>query len=268
MSQERHRDRIPGALAREEHRHAGHERRKDKRIRADKTFFIGCKPSDPGVSFADPNLAVKLLDISARGACFVSRVRLKGGLRVQILIVQPGAGTRSSVDATVRWSESVERDGKVAHVTGVEFDRPMAGLGLPEEPARPVQRRPATVRAGTDPRRHHKRFKPDNTTITCMTRDGLLRKFGFRPNAAEALLDISLSGAQIVCDRKLDVREVLDLEIVLADGKTTIATEGTVCWCRRDTLSLKPRWTVGLRFGRLDEDAKRSLIEVQQLHVR
>ena len=266
MSQERHRDRIPQFHVAEEHRH-GHERRKHKRIRADKSYFIGCKSSDPGAGFADPNLAIKLLDLSARGACFVSRSRLKNGLRVQVLIVQPGAGTRSSVDATVRWSESLERDAKVAHVTGVEFDRPVPGLGLPEEPSRPAKR-PPPLRNGVDPRRHHKRFKPANTSIVCMPKEGLMRKLGFKPNTAQALLDLSLSGAQVLCDRKLELREVYDLEIVLGDGKTTINTEGTVCWCRRDTLSLKPRWNVGLRFGRLDEDAKRNLLEVQQLHVR
>jgi hypothetical protein len=269
MSEERHRDRIPHFQSHDD-KHAGRERRKDARVRADKTYFVGCKTSDPNSGFGDPNLAVKLLDLSARGACFVSRSRLKAGLRVQILIVRPGSGTRSSVDATVRWSESVESEGRVAHVTGVEFDRGVPGLGLPEAPARPARKAmvAAAAQPVREPRRHHRRFKPEKTSIVCVPRGGLLRKLGFKPNTAHGLLDLSMGGAQIVSKKKLTQGDIIDLEIVLSDGKTTIATEGLVCWCRRDTLSLKPLWNVGIRFARLDEDSKRGLLEVQQIHVR
>ncbi|HEX7901908.1 MAG TPA: PilZ domain-containing protein [Planctomycetota bacterium] len=266
MSEERHRDRIPADFTKEEKRPA-HERRRARRIRADNTFFIGCKALGADANEADPNLAVKLIDVSSRGACFVSRSRVRAGLRVQVLIVRPGAGTRSSVDGTVRWSESLKSDGRTAHVTGVEFDKGITGLGLPEEPVHPAKKSQKIPKA-VDPRRHHRRFKPEKTSVVAIPRDGFWRKLGFKPNSAHSLLDLSMGGAQIVSTKKLKPGLVLDVEIVLSDGKTTIATEGFVCWCRRDTLSLKPKWNVGVRFGKLDEDAKRSLTEVQQIHVR
>ena len=266
MAEERHRDRNP-ALFTQEGKHAGPDRRRDPRVRTDQTYFIGCKASDPNSDYSDPNLAVKLLDLSHRGACFVSRTRVRPGLRVTILVVRPGAGSRSSVDATVRWSETLKSEGRTAHVTGVEFDRAVAGLGLPEAPA-PRPKKTQRIPTTRDPRRHHRRFKPEKTTVVCVPRDGFLRKLGFKPNHAHSLLDLSMGGAQIVSTKKLKVGQVLDVEIVLSDGKTTIATEGKVCWCRRDTLSLKPKWNVGVRFAKLDEDSKRSLTEVQQIHVR
>jgi hypothetical protein len=266
MSEERHRDRTAADFTREDKRH-GHERRRIERVRADNTFFIGCKPLGADAEEVDPNLAIKLLDVSTRGACFVSRSRVRTGLRVQILIVRPGAGTRSSVDGTVRWSESLKSpEGKTAHVTGVEFDKGIIGLGLPEEPA-PRPKKTQRIHK-TDPRRHHRRFKPEKTKVVAVPRGGLLRKLGFKPNTAHSLLDLSMGGAQIVSTKKLKPGLILDVEIVLSDGKTAIATEGFVCWCRRDTLSLKPKWNVGIRFARLDEDSKRSLTEVQQIHVR
>ena len=267
MSEERHRDRIPVAFTKDEKRN-GPERRRAQRVRADNTFFIGCKTLGADPEEADPNLAIKLLDVSSRGACFVSRARVRNGLRVQVLIVRPGAGTRSSVDGTVRWSESLKSpEGKTAHVTGVEFDKSIVGLGLPEEPA-PRPKKTQRIQKTTDPRRHHRRFKPEKTTVVAMPKGGFWRKLGFKPNTAHSLLDLSMGGAQIVSTKKLKTRQVLDVEIILSDGKTTIATEAVVCWCRRDTLSLKPKWNVGLRFAKLDEDSKRSLTEVQQIHVR
>jgi hypothetical protein len=266
MSQERHRDRIPVDFTKEEKRPA-QERRRARRIRADHTFFIGCKALGADADEAEPNLAIKLLDVSTRGASFVSRSRVRAGLRVQVLIVRPGAGTRSSVDGTVRWSETLKAEGRTAHVTGVEFDKGIVGLGLPEEPA-PRPKKTQRIQKAADPRRHHRRFKPEKTSVVAVPRDGFWRKLGFKPNTAHSLLDLSMGGAQIVSTKKLKPGLVLDVEIVLSDGKTTVATEGFVCWCRRDTLSLKPKWNVGIRFSKLDEESKRSLTEVQQIHVR
>ncbi len=244
----------------------GQERRRDLRVPADQTYFIGCKSAGTEVSFTGPNLALKLLDLSARGARFTSRSRLKQGLRVQILIVRPGTGTRSSVDATVRWTEELKAENQVKHVAAVEFDRAVPGLGLPEGPA--VRPKKVAAAPAVDPRRHHRRFKPEDAAVFCIPRDGLLRKLGLKSNSAVRLVDLSSGGAQVVSARKLDRGQVVDLKIVLSDGKTSISTEGLVCWCRRDTLSLKPRWNVGLRFGVLDVDSKRGLLEVQQIHLR
>ena len=243
----------------------GQERRRDHRVKADQTYFIGCKSGGPDVSFSGPNLAVKLLDLSARGARFTCRSRLKQGQRVQILIVRPGAGTRSSVDATVRWAESLKAQNQVDHVAAVEFDRAVPGLGLPEGIVRPKKHDSAPV---VDPQRHHRRFKPERTTVHLIPRDGLLRKLGLKPNTGVRLVDLSSGGAQVVSTRKFEKGQVVDLKILLADGTTAIDTEGIVRWCRRDTLSLKARWNIGLRFGALDVASKRGILEIQQLHPR
>lgn len=238
------------------------ERRKLKRVKADTSYFVGCKSVEPDPAIPDPNLAVKLLDLSARGACFTSRAKLKIGLRVQVLIVQPGAGTRASVDATVRWTES----SKDAFVAGVEFDKAAPGLGLPvSAPVRVERHKPSTA---VDPRRHHRRFKPEKATLVCAPREGFLRKLGLKSNAGHRVVDLSQGGAQLVCVKKLEIGQVVDVEIMLDDQKTVIHAEAKVGWCRRDTHSLKPRWNVGVRFAPLSADARRTLQEVQQLYLR
>jgi hypothetical protein len=236
------------------------ERRRHVRTATDPSYFVGCKSAEAGLQAGDYNLAVRLLDASARGACFVSRGRLRTGLRVQMLIVRPSAGVRASVDGLVRWSTTLESKGRVAHVTGVEFDRvvPALDFGLVSKPPAPAK--PARAR---DPQRRHRRFTPKDASVVCVPREGLARKLGIRSNVASQLKDLSLTGAQIVSRRKLRPGQQVDVEIVLGDRKTTITTEALVRWCRRDTLSLEPRWNAGVLFRTLDNDAKMSLSSVQ-----
>src|SRR5215467_7403196 len=73
-----------------------------------------------------PNLAVRLLDTSATGACLITKERLREGLEVVIGIVLPGAKSRVTSPASVRWSTTIESKGRIAHVAGVEFEKPVA----------------------------------------------------------------------------------------------------------------------------------------------
>lgn len=241
------------------------ERRRHVRSRADSTYFIGCTNlALAGTAGGDLNLAHRLVDAGAQGACFVSKGRLKPGMRVRMLVVRPGKGVRVEVDGTVRWSATLPMDGDVAHVTGVEFDRTVPALDRGLTPARGTRR----AAPATDPQRLHRRFLPSDARVVCVARDGLLRRFGVRTNVARRLKDLSLSGAQIVSHRSLKPGQEVDVEVHLEGGRSGFVTEAVVRWCRRDTLSIEKRWNVGVLFRTLPRETRRQLTEVQLVVVR
>jgi hypothetical protein len=46
-----------------------------------------------------------------------------------------------------------------------------------------------------------------------------------------------------------------------------VSAEGIVRWCRRDTLSLEPRWVVGVVFKRMGPDSGGRLRTVEAVFV-
>src|SRR6185295_17755105 len=188
------------------------------------------------------NLAVKLLDTSASGACLVTKGRLREGIPVVVGIMLPRHGTRVMFKATVRWATTVESKGRTAHVAGLQFERPVSELG----PTIPTGGSSKTM-PSKEPQRRHPRFAPEQVDIVCLPR-GILRKLGVKSNSARSLKNVSLGGAQIVVAEKLKPGELVDLTLQFRYPATTVAAEGVVRWCRRDTLSLEPRWLVGVVF--------------------
>lgn len=239
----------------------GHEKRRHLRRKADATFFVGCRSAEA----ADvPNLALKLIDVGALGACFVSRLKLKVGVRVQMLVVRPGAQTRASVDAVVRWVVPYSNDGVAGHQVGVEFSKPVLSLDFGMIALR--EQKPAP---SADSQRRHRRFSPGDTDLVCVPKRGLMaRILGLRKDVGHRLRDLSLSGAQIVSTRKLEPGQEVGIEIYLPDGRNVLNTEAVVRWCRRDTMSLKRRYLAGVQFGKLDDEAKHYLTSAQVAFAR
>jgi hypothetical protein len=237
------------------------ERRRHDRIGA-KEAQVACTNAE----FAGPgspsyNLALRLLDTSTSGACVVTRGRLREGIPVTVGIILPGNRVRVMSKAVVRWSTTVESKGRTAHVAGLEFERPVDSLG-----PRP---KPGKITAGArnpEPQRRHKRFVPEKVDIVCLPR-GILTKLGVKANAAKGLKDLSLGGAQIVSAEKLKTGEPVDLLLQFSFPKTTVRAVGVVRWCRRDTLSLEPRWNVGVVFKEMDPNAHGRLRTVEAVFI-
>jgi hypothetical protein len=233
------------------------ERRRGGRVQA-KGAQVAC--TSPG--FAKPgtasyNLAVKLLDTSATGACLVTKGRLREGIPVIVGIVFPSQKARVMSKAVVRWSTTVESKGRTAHVAGIEFEKPIPNLGpAPEVPE--VQK--------AEPQRRHKRFVPETVDIVCLP-PGLLTKLGVKTNTAKGLKNLSLGGAQIVSSEKLKAGDRVDLMLQFRYPKATVQAVGVVRWCQRDTLSLEPRWNVGVVFKHMDPGSSGRLETVQAVFI-
>jgi hypothetical protein len=239
----------------------GLERRRHDRSLPKEASVACTSPEFGQAGSAAYNLAIKLLDTSATGACLVTKGRLRQGVPVFVGIILPRLGTRVMSRATVRWSTTVESKGRTAHVAGLQFDHPVEQL-TPETIAQKVE-------SGTkpkEPQRRHKRFVPEKVDIVCLPR-GLLRKLGVKSNSARALKDLSLGGAQIVSAEKLKPGEPVDLTLKFRYPATEVKAEGVVRWCRRDTMSLEPRWNVGVIFRQIDSTSDGRLRTVEAIFI-
>jgi hypothetical protein len=243
------------------------ERRKYPRTKPEAGFVIAAYNAGSEGRDADAfNHATRLLDISSKGLCMITVGRLREGVALLVELAAPGTRARFRARATVRWSATVEGGGrlpKVANVAGVEFDKVIEAFGEKVEylTGWSVGRGRLT---GPEPRRRHKRFAPPaQVEISCFPR-GFWRALGFRENAARRIKDLSLGGAQIVCARRLRAGSSVDLRLEFGRPRIVVVAEGEIRWCRRDTLSLEPRWEAGVVFKRLtarDDEVLRSIAQ-------
>ena len=116
-----------------------------------------------------------------------------------------------------------------------------------------------------EPRRRHKRFTPPKADILCVPRGiwTLLR----RKNVASHLKDVSLGGLQIITQEPLRAGHKVDVTIQFAGFPDPVVMEADVRWCRRDTLSLKPKWTAGLTIKRLAPQHETRLRDVDRTYL-
>jgi hypothetical protein len=121
-------------------------------------------------------------------------------------------------------------------------------------------------RQDDEPRRRDKRFAPPRTEVVCVPR-GFWTSVVRKKNVALHLRDVSLGGAQIVSSEKLPLGLKTDLTMTFAGFYQPVAAEADVRWCRRDTLSLTPRWIAGLTFKRLASDHEANLKEVDRTYL-
>ncbi len=106
----------------------GAERRHQTRVRAAAGLTLLCTSSEEGIT--TKNLALRLVDISPKGACIGSAALLRTGMPVKVDLAMPQQGTRFSSRGVVRWVQTVQESGGDAHLAGLEFEQ---SLQLPGE---------------------------------------------------------------------------------------------------------------------------------------
>jgi hypothetical protein len=234
------------------------ERRRHERISAKEADVACTSPGQGRPGSPTYNLAVRLLDTSATGACLVTKGRLREGIPVIVGIIFPSQKARVMSKAVVRWSTTVESKGRTAHVAGIEFENPIESLGPKRAPGAPSK--------NGEPQRRHKRFVPEKVDIVCLP-VSLLTKLGVKSNAAKGLKNLSLGGAQIVSTEKLKAGDRVDLMLQFNYPRTSVRAVGVVRWCKRDTLSLEPRWNVGVIFKEMDPNSEGRLRTVEAVFI-
>lgn len=242
------------------------ERRRHLRSTPEAGLEVRCTyPEHAGRADERYNLAARILNVGARGACLVTVGRLRAGAPVAVELFVPNGHTRFASRASVRWSSTVTAGGRDSHVAGISFDRVFRPRGPRAIPAKHGEAPPSTrliPSRGPDPQRAHKRFTPEEVDLVCIPQ-GLLKSLGLAANTGRRLKDLSRSGAQLACAKRLKPGQRVDLRLEFRRSKITIEAEAVVRWCRRDTASLEPRYLAGVVFQNLPEGSERSLRAIE-----
>jgi c-di-GMP-binding flagellar brake protein YcgR len=229
------------------------ERRKHPRVKPDPMFRIQVYTAD----FAEnplhrTNLAVRCLDLSARGACIVTPGRLRVGAPIVVAIDIPDTATRFRGKAVVRWSQSVEKQGREAHVAGVEVLEVQDCQG---ERVEFMSGRAARNLVAADNRQKHRRVLVSEAEVTC-TVSGLMGALGLSGNIAKSLVDISEGGCKLILEKKVEPDHKVKLHFTFKHPALKVGTEGIVRSCVRDTMTLAPKYDTGIEFQNMpNEDA-------------
>jgi hypothetical protein len=228
------------------------ERRRHPRVKPDHLFRVQAYSAD----FAEnplhrTNLALRCLDLSARGACIVTPGRLRVGASVVLAIDIPDTATRFRGKAVVRWSQSVEKQGREAHVAGMEI------LQVQECQGERVGFLAGTMKnqLPADARQKHHRLLVNEAEVTCSVA-GFMGALGLSGNIAKALIDISEGGCKLNLEKKVEVGQKVKLHFAFKHPALKVSSEGVVRRCDRDTLSLAPKYETGIEFQNMgNEDA-------------
>ncbi len=99
----------------------GTERRKYPRMKPAPGTRVQCVPEGGG---APDDLVTRVIDVSATGACIVSRTELREGSSLKVEISLPGAPAKQLVRAQVRWTLELKEPGEdvAQHLAGLEFE--------------------------------------------------------------------------------------------------------------------------------------------------
>lgn len=200
------------------------------------------------------NLALRLVDLSDRGACVETTGRLRPGQRMILDLTLPGAPAPVRVKGTIRWSRSAPKEGRGPDVAGIQFEQALMACVTAAPPAK-------------DPQRRFRRFVPEDLEAARCVAADVWASLGLRRNATRGVRDLSLGGIQLETRRPLRVHQPVRLRLDVRTPRALIEGEGVVRWCRRDTLSVKPRWAVGIVFRRLPPDAAAALKKVERYYA-
>jgi hypothetical protein len=239
------------------------ERRRDLRLRPDADVTVTCVADESAGRGAPYNLARGIVDLGPRGARLVTAGRLREHMAVVVDVAALDGTARLRARGRVRWSRTLGRDGP--SLAGICFERILSCWGDRFRFLAPA-RSDARPSGARDPQRRFARFSPPTGPVTCRAR-GLWRVLGLAVNAARRLQDLSLGGTHLVCGRPLDPGRRVDLVVDLRRPAARLEAEGEVRWCRRDTLSLEPRWHVGVAFRHLPPLSRAHLVTAEKLYL-
>jgi c-di-GMP-binding flagellar brake protein YcgR len=220
------------------------ERRRHPRVKPDSLFRVICYSAD----FAEnplhrTNLALRCLDLSARGACIVTPGRLRLGASMIVSIDIPDTATRFRGRAVVRWAQSVEKQGREAHVAGLEI------LEVQECQGEKVAFLSGNSRnlLPADSRQKHRRILVNEAEVNC-TVSGLMGALGLSGNIAKSLVDLSEGGCKLILEKKVEPGQKVKLHFSFKHPSLKFGSDGVVKRCDRDTLTLAPKYDTGIEF--------------------
>jgi hypothetical protein len=238
------------------------ERRKHPRRSPDKGVGVTCMSSTAAsgsqATTSRSNVAVKLVDVSDKGACLVTTGRLRAGAELLVRLFVEGTDDLYAAKAVVRWAETWTKNGREADVAGIEFMQVQEIRGTRFHPM--TSWAPAVPTRAEDKRKQKRRLL-ETSKVSCVA-TGLFNFLGMASNLATHLVDLSESGCQINASKKLEPGTKVKVTLAFKKPDVEISLLGEVKYANRDTLSLEPRYSTGIEFGKQSHDDEGRLLMV------
>jgi hypothetical protein len=245
------------------------ERRKYPRTKPDPDLGITAWSADLDLAHGPrSNVAVKIVDVSTKGACIVTVGRLREGVVLALEFADQRASDRLRAKGVVRWSQTLQHKNREAHVAGVELTeiQEIRGQRLAFMAAFDRAATKALAEAQNTGRRNA-RFAAGNVHVTCVPKT-MWKALGLgKKNVATGLQDLSLGGLQILAAEKVEVGERLDIRLDFKTPDASVEAEGEVRNCKRDTLVLESKWYVGIAFTHITDENRDRLRQIASLYL-
>ena len=245
---------ILGTMRTERRRHPRRQPDQGVRINAMSASAV----SGAAATTVRTNVAVKVVDISDKGACIVTTGRLRAGAELLVRLTIDGTDDFYAAKAVIRWAETWTRNNREADVAGIEF---MQVQELRGNRFHALTSWAPVVPKAEDDKRRQKRRLLETSKVTCATA-GLFNLLGMASNLAHSLVDLSEAGCQILAVKKLEAGTRVKLTLTFKNPAVEFSLEGEARWSNRDTMSLEPRYSTGIQFGKLSHEAEGRLLMV------
>lgn len=213
------------------------------------------------------NLALELRDVGSGGVRFVASEPLQVPCMINLQIRDEATGSSLQARGATAWVETRRENGEDHVLVGAKFDEvltPSAESAWYFEGRVSPQRKPwesQPAKSSTKPRAAA-RFSIPECGVT-LERDHRFRESGRAGNLATRLLDLSRSGAQVVCMEPVSRGERMRLTVDLKTFNDIFTVEAETVWVRYPATSDSRDWRVGLAFGELSHAQLRQVTTIE-----
>ena len=213
------------------------------------------------------NIAIELRDVGSGGVRFVASEPLQVPCLVNLQIRDDSTGSSLQARGATAWVETRRENGKDQVVVGAKFEEvltpPSQSAWFFNERVALHHKPPASLPARRTPLpRAAARFSIPECDVT-LERDHRFRESGRAGNLATRLLDLSRSGAQVICTESLTRGERMRLTVDLKTLRDIFTVEAETVWVRPSTTSDGREWRVGVVFGELSHAQLRQVTTIE-----
>lgn len=199
-------------------------------------------------------LAAQVYDVGRGGVRFTSTEPLEDPGPVDVQIREEATGQVLHARGEVAWIKTHREGDRDLHVVGVKFQEILA----PAETCARILDGTSQAPAAPAKRRSMDRFSLSDCDVT-LERDHRFRTHEPPGNLAVRILDISRSGAQVLCSQRLQRGDRVRLTLNLRSFQDIFTAEAEAVWVRTPGLDSMGQWKVGVSFGALSHEQERKL---------
>jgi hypothetical protein len=212
------------------------------------------------------NLAVELKDVAWGGVRFIASEALDVSTLVNLNLRKEDSGQTLQARGVVAWVETSRVNGQDVRLAGAKFEEivtpPAKAAWYFEDLVAPQPKpwAPSPVKAVAKPRTAD-RFAIAGSDVV-LERDHRFRTYEKAGNLASRLLDLSRSGAQVLCTDPVKRGERMRLTVDFKDFKDIFSAEAETVWVRYPGAG-ETGWRVGLSFCSLNHSQQRQLLSLE-----